>query len=435
MSPTSAMLATTFGHGYRRPIFVARLKLAGLWLGGLFFGILLSDSLSGLPKVGNYSQVTWFATAIFTVQFAAALALTIASGAVTRSKVSLLWSALPLKERQLKFLLLFPGLALILSCLALITPTLATVCLNGGLHPFFIVAGVLIGCCATLGIAFAHTNRWLCLGLTVLVLASEYQLLGLIREGHSPWAVVTLASLLALQCLLALQAGNTATKLAKHEEATRSVGQNSLPPWGWFLKKFWRHPTLRRSFLITAVLAVGLSAAVAKYGSFSSSLATLASQLLAASLTSDVRSLARTHRPPEIYALRATSYFSRHLVSVSLFVSYLALLPLEIATIWYGLTIAPLLAYTLSGVGIGLFVGSWLTPRPGDISAQLTANLACVGIAVVASRLTTLNPSSLLLLHCWLAALGMGLGFLIEYKRNALTWRKQWHLNVPYNKK
>jgi hypothetical protein len=281
-----------------------------------------------------------------------------------------------------------------------------------------------VGSLSAFGMTYAHMSRGLCIALAGLSIAGEYKLLSLFRSTHGWIAALVIFSIVGIFCMLAIRSGRTFQNLIRRPAPAQYVKTRSLPRWTWFAKKFWRYTPLRRSFLVTILLGAGLAAIVVKYGALSSSFIALPAQLLAAALTSDIRALARPRLPPEIGALKGTLYFVRQSITIGVVVAIIALLPIEIAAIIFDLSITALLAGIISGVAFGLFVGAWLIPCPSDISTQLTANLACLCIAVGTSQINNFSQRYLYILQCSLALLAIGLTFHFEYKRNALTWRK-----------
>ncbi len=423
-------LAVTFGRGSRRPLRLASIKLGGLWIGAAIVGLLLSRNIPHLPAHGS-ALLYWGPSTIFVAQIITLFALLPAMGVTNPANdrlMSLLF-ILPVDSKQRERIFLLPSFVLACLGLTLSLPALAGLVLPTGINPVAFALCIAIGTTSAFTLIYARWQRWKYAQLLVacLMLFIEYKLVVHSHTSSGLTAAILFFGLTLSLCAVATQNGKALARRFTHQTASRPLWATSLPPQTWTGKKLFRSHTIMLGVVVALSLS-GLSVFVAcrQHVAVWDVLGTVAA-LLAASVASDTRGLARPCAPAEIVGLRGTRRFISALILPTYVVAYLAVLPTLITVSVLGQQDAAIaLVKVTMGVSVGLFIGSLLSPGNRDISSQAATGLLCIAAIIAPAQLlpSNLGQTASVVLYVGLTVLMLLAAYLVEYKRNTYIWSR-----------
>jgi hypothetical protein len=416
-------IACVFGQAGSRPLRRALLRLAVIFLCSVLLGGLLAYSLASLPSLPKSAPVT--SALLLTIGTQACVLLVLVSaGALQRTatfeRLLLLW---PLSPDVRWRVYILPGAILGVFALALVAPSLAMATWRAGLSPIFIPLYCSLGLIAAVacfyGVHHLRTSRLMVISLIVAI---EYWLAR--QSADSPIAAsLGFGAIMIILCFLfrrgATHLAGSLAESALHESKT--VGAKALPRQWWLLKTALRSRAFRISLLTNVALSAGLCLLLNNMVGGTMA-APFAASLLAATFTSDIRSLARRYRPSEITAVRGTLCFLRQELVVAGILGAAIALPLLAVS---GPTLVHLFQFAAS-VSTGLFAGSLVAPAQRDITSQGLATLCCMAVLTLPAQFAgTANPSNVqsIFLFSAVTAVTCLASYFIEYKRNPFYWR------------
>lgn len=417
MRLVTALLVANFGHGSLRPKRTAVMRLLLLLLGSLllcFIGIRSAQAIPILPTilVQNSLFSVWFVLHCILV----CVNLTTSH---TPSPTASLLSTLPVPPLHRKMLNCLNHFVYTAMLCCSITPVFFTFLHRQGINAFVIAVVVMTAIVGGCGLFYmANTKRGFL--ITLGFLAIEYYALQQLLSAGSQrvvWKVLLLS--LGVICCLGLTKFGVYANREYYMRHTNKVFFRRLSNRFWFAKKVVRSPVIK-SLLASTFFSVCLALYVRHIRLTDSTMLSFVASILGASSASDIRSLCRSRHPAEILSIRGTAYFlvKEHLAASSIF---LTLSPLMLVALAYSPTIELKICLTVSvmvGILLGLFVGTIITPYPGDISAQAMA-VTCSSIALLAIQ----KFSPHLITYCCLAIFCVAGTFAVEFIRNPYTWR------------
>jgi hypothetical protein len=415
-----SFLIANFGHGASRPRLTAITRLTFLLLGSLGLSWTSLRAVQSMPinRTTFGIFVVWFALQCLVV-FVNLGSVAMVSKTTT---TSLLWT-LPIRPVHRRLLcclnhFVYTSLTLIIAVPAF------TVFLQNTEIPvpygyLALIAASLGGC----GIFYVAATVRFGLIFALLTLCGEYLILQQIIADpqQAVWKLAFIGC--GVTCLLGIMHYRTFAdqSLLHMGNITRSYARR-LDNRFWFIKKMARSP-LAKNLTITAAFASILAAYAHRVQLFDSGLLSSFACLLGAASAADIRSLCRARKPAEITALRGTVHFvsKEYLgsISVCLAISPLILLAIMHAQSFYDVLFV--LISSLSGVSLGIFIGSLITPYPGDISAQASSVICSSTLLLLIQKyLPTVASYSLLL---FISIMG---SFIVEFIRNPYSWRYRY---------
>jgi hypothetical protein len=379
-------------------------------------------------------------TAAFSVQVIILFVLLASLGITrvsSRDVLARLLVVLPIEKRQRWIALLLPSFILVGIAVALAGWPLGRLLVLAGLDPLLFVFSGTIGVFAALGAMYGIPRKyaWVqVIGIPSLILG-EYSLARTVNESPAAEIKQAAASFLfvfllgSLSWLFFRSSRHVAADISLNTYGKNAAG-TSLPVPLWFIKKVARAKTTQLGF----ITSVGMSLAAAvffKRQAMDPYMFALVASIIAATFTSDMRSLSRHTRPAEITTLRATARFMTTYAISAVLCGLAAVSPLLLTGISLsgaeGLAIIGTVVQVLFGISAGIFAGSLLVPMHRDVMGQILAALLCMCILMgipylpLANRLDTLGVC---LFEAGLIAILLTAASAIEYQRNRYIWRK-----------
>jgi hypothetical protein len=428
-----AALAHAFGRGSNRPARAAALRLACLAAGALGLDIVFAWTANGLVLLPPAHPNMLFFSCAFVMQIIVVVTLLSGAGVLSDDTDSFarLLKTLPLSPAHRSILLLLPTLVLTGFALLLTTGALMVLMRALAVPMPLVLAGSVVGALCGFGLA---RGLPVCIGVRLGCIAAvtyaEYKLSTILytqKDIHVGAAVaygMVLAVLVGLCVHTILRRGNSPPRTRRGT----IVRMPWAPPLFWPTKQLLRRRSMLLSLGVGLLLSAGLAVLCMRQNAADPSILGLLGALLAGSFASDIRALARRHRPAEITALRGTLYF----VCMQAITAYLGGFIIAAPLLW---TLAPtipvgFITQLIVGISVGLLCGALIVPEARDIMSQFLAVALILALLVglpqvpITSQLSAHGRAVVdigVTLICLIGSLG------IESKRNNYIWRKTHH--------
>lgn len=423
------VFASTFGRGSAKPFQTSLIRI-GLLAGiSLALGFGLATQLPPLPTVPTSKWVVLF-IGILVVQITILVSQLTARGITGQKQAAILARlliTLPISVNRHWLALLVPGFTIGSLALLLVSPLLISILTQLGLSVTGVIACVVLGCAAALGLAQSLTRYPIPLQLLVCgaIVWWEFWLIKQLPDSTYQWPILSLlGSLVTSGIWLCWHSRKYSIRAAAITMPAPYIRTAWLPTGLWFYKKLLRASVTQSGFWVALGLSASITYVAMRLQIQDSSLLLAAGSLIAASFAADSRSITKRIHPPEIVALRATLRFTtRHIVSTAS-IALVAICPIIIWSLPHS-DMADYLAIVL-GLVAGLFTSFLIAPREGDITAQSGATLLALGILLLPflPALDTLPAHIIWGAKIVTVAVLILLTFWIEYHRNTFDWRK-----------
>jgi hypothetical protein len=434
-------LLTTFGRRAKRPLLAAMLRLTGLVLVALGVTWVLLPSLRQLPLALGLPALWWLALIAVGVQLLIAVSLLLAQGVVGGSSVlARLLMVWPIRNIDRWLVLKTPLVVLAGLLLLILFQPLMVLSDKLDISSLLIISISLVAAISSFGMAVYQVGTSLLSKLLIISLLAGAEIL-LVKQltdtylmGHKPgmvWYLVLLGLLLAPLLWL----GISICRFASDLQSERRRSPLLLPTWNklWYLGKFMRNRRTASNFLIcfmvSALLAFSLHAQPGSVGD--GKLYFLLAAMLASSLATDIRGIARLSAPAEISALWGTRRFVSQQMIVAILGAFVAVSPLGLMAIsllssqvaLHALNFCALIFFAIS---IGLCVAEFLVTDQRDVSGQFVAAIMSIGLLLGLPKVTFLGYGGVVrqsLGYLLLAGLLVVISWVVEQRRNNFVWR------------
>lgn len=421
-------ILSVFGQKGAHPLRTAIWRLAGLHLGSAGLSVLLGLSLH-IPDLPHVLPVGYVAFAVaIAAQATVLFALSTASGILhSQGALERLLVYWPLSPWMRWSALLLPSSIVTLLALLLISVPLGAAAVAFGLHPLpyalSLVTGGFLGLCLFSIVPFRY----------IWIMASGF--VGLLGIEYKALQIATYGSVFSANCVILLACAGAACIIWRFFTGQHRLAAEIIRPKRlrraqltshtdslWLAKATWRSPAYIASFTTAALLSTG-AAIGATIQPIYSPICVFAVTVLIATCISDLRAIQRLKNPPEITLLKGTTYFVFHELAIATGIALLLSTPL-LFTISLDADIASQIA---AATGIGLYTGTLLVPGPRDIAGQSLATFLCIS-SLVAPNILPMpfleHTTASTLFYLGITVCFAAASFVVEYKRNAFTWRK-----------
>lgn len=431
-----AIVISYFGAGSAYPARTTYIRLGVLGVLAClcsWYGIKI---VIDLPLYPWPYAATVMLHAIISMQLCLFVALMSARSILDRqSAANHLLILLPLRRSSVWGLSLLPHLIVAGLVTVMFGPAIALCAHLFGLSIGWCVIAVIAGCLSGLGLMLLTAGRHQVrsISLAVCVLGIELASLHQLRDSAPQilpevlWYVPLAAGILC-GC-----AGLYVHLIHFADQYVTPAAIRQVKPWRhprlWFMLKTCRNSSMRTSLTVAVSISLVGALLVHRSPMPNVDMAATVAALLAASCTSDIRTMCRQHNPAEVTALRGTFYYLRDTIQ-GCFLCILACSPLLYILCVHQSSATELtlcFAYFFVGLSTGHAAGSWVAPQQKDISAQFFAVFASTAILWALFQLPLLHSTADWQKIIVLVAASFCLisfSCTAEYKRNPYKWRK-----------
>lgn len=423
------IFALTLGRSSSSPYASSFRRFIIILIAASVLGWLIRQSIPPLPAI-KISQSTAFFATIFLSYFLTVLTLLVSRGATTSGQSTpsnLLLATLPLKPLQQKIVHVLPATILAACSLALLSWPLSNLASKAGLSVPLIIIALANGASCAIGIVCGiRSKRWL-LPIAIVTLWIQIKLLQAIASDSASSSEIFLTLYILLLLILSLLPWiGTRDVLRLPYQASVPIKNWSswLPGYLFFFKKILRSSLTRLSFITTLSISFTIAAWSIKTRTFIGPVLLQTGTLLLAAFATDIRALCARQHPPEIFGLRGTIFYLKHMIMATAVIGILSVFPLILVYIFYTSDgYMSLLNFMVFGLSTGIFASVLVAPGPRDIAAQcLSAGLAIL-LLVCQSSLSSFAADYFAAIQIGATILLLSLACLIEYKRNPYIWR------------
>lgn len=423
-------LITSFGGRSRKPLASALSRISVTAAGLIGFSFVCLPAIRQLPLASGLPEIWWLSLIAVGVQMLTGVVMLVAASVnLGKSRISNLLLCLPVSNfgRWLVINMSF----IVLACLVIgmLLPPALQIGSKISMPTWKLLLAILLGTISGYGLANYRTglNFPLRIAASGGVVAGEYLIIkDLIRNFFVSDMSASYWTLLLLFLIPIFWVTLSYRRVANDNQLEQSRGSLIIPFGGnvmWFFAKFARHRRTTLSFMVTLGLCAAAVYLSSKPGiSSHNALLTIVAVLVSA-LVTDVRGISRKITPPEAVALRGSGFFIWQQIGVSIFIAFLATIPIFITISSSPQILLPYFSTLLFSCGVGLVVSELLVSGLRDITGQLTAAAVSVGLilglpkiipAFINQNLTYLTLAALLGASC----------YVVERYRNNHIWRK-----------
>lgn len=439
-----ASTITIFGRGSEYPARAAIIRLGVTLLACFGFAFVMTPTIRSLPLIAQLPDIIYFLFVAVCFQALTAACLIIVAGSlIDNDGLSKLLTSLPIKNDELWGALVLPKIILATLLLALTAQPLFVLANKVHFSLFWLVLAILAGILSGIAVSEYRPTRNLlaCTILSIGLLTAQTLLCrqlfdDLIQTQQPNNIFVGLITLLLIFPLLWLM--TTVRGFRLHITTSQRTNNTSLPlqiplklwPYG----KILRNKRMLGSLAFTFSIVFGLAAYALhkKTGMEDGGVMLLTAAILTSAYCTDLRGLSRRSNPPEIIALRGTSWFFLNQLRVILTTALLLTLPVGIASQLltkhhHLLLAAQWLGLGLFGAAVGLLISTVLVPSHRDLSRQFLGAMLSTAMFFglpKLSLLANLSPQERVVGYLALAVGLIVVAYLIELNRNNFEWRQ-----------